>query len=505
MNENSDAQLLRDYAGYGRETAFHEIVTRHADFVYSAALRQVEASDIAADLTQTVFVDLARKAQHVSNQLPPHASLAGWLYRSTRYAALNHLRDTRRRRTNERLAMEQLLTDSEPAVNWEQIRPVLDEAMDTLSDEDREALLLRYFKNLDFRTTGLTLGVSDDAAQKRVSRALERLREFFTKRNVTIGASGLAVLISANAVQSAPIGLMVTISAAAVLTGTAVSTSAVVAATKTIAMTAFQKIIVLTAFSTALGIGIFEKHQAAQLQNQIQRLQQQQSLLPKELSEWQTKNIDTANQLAVLIAENERLKSNPDKLELLKLRGEISQLKEIENLKANDPTVAAAKSWLDRIDELKEYLKQHPSEKIPEFQFLTEPGWLSATDPSMSGSKTADYYRTVTELLKFRAQEKFGVLIQMALSKYASANDGQFPTDLSQLQPYCDANVADLMEQLYEIKPATILPASQVKEMSIKSDWVVVRKERAVRNSTSRGAYFANGDLWWQSPVGKDD
>ena len=118
--------------------------------------------------------------------------------------------------------MEQLLTNSESAADWEQIRPALDEALDSLGDEDREALLLRYFKNQDFRAVGLALGVSDDAAQKRVSRAVERLREFFSKRNVTIGASGLAVLISANAVQSAPIGLAATISTAAILAGTAV-------------------------------------------------------------------------------------------------------------------------------------------------------------------------------------------------------------------------------------------------------------------------------------------
>ncbi len=170
--------------------------------------------------------------------MPP--SLAGWLHRATRYTALNHLRDTRRRLTNERQAMEQLLTNSEPAANWEQIRPVLDEALDSLNDEDREALLLRYFKNHDFRAVGLALGVSDDAAQKRVTRAVERLREFFSKRNVTIGASGLVVLISANAIQAAPAGLAIAISTAA-LAGTAVATTTAIAVTKTIAMTTLQK------------------------------------------------------------------------------------------------------------------------------------------------------------------------------------------------------------------------------------------------------------------------
>ena len=110
-----------------------------------------------------------------------------------------------------------------------------------------------------------------------MSRAVEQLREFFSKRNVTIGASGLAVLISANAVQSAPIGLAAAISAAAILTGTAVSTSTVIAATKTIAMTIIQKTIITATLAVVAGAGIYEAHQAAQLQNQIQTLQQQQA------------------------------------------------------------------------------------------------------------------------------------------------------------------------------------------------------------------------------------
>src|ERR1035437_4702593 len=201
MHEKSDVQLLRDYAEDGHEAAFRELVTRHADFVFSAALRQVNSPDLAGDIAQGVFTDLARKARPLAEQMP--GSLAGWLHRGTRYAAFNHLRDTRRRLANEKQAMEQLLINSESAPDWELIRPVRDEA--------REALLLRYFKNQDFRAVGLALGVSDDTAQKRVSRAVERLREFFSKRNMTIGASGLAVVISANAVQAAPVGLALTI------------------------------------------------------------------------------------------------------------------------------------------------------------------------------------------------------------------------------------------------------------------------------------------------------
>ena len=210
------AQLLRDYAEGGNEAAFRELVARRTDLVYSAALRQVESPDLACDLAQGVFTDLARKARPVAEKMPGGDSLTGWLLRSTRYAALNLMRDTRRRMANERQAMEQLIINSESAPDWGAIRPLLDEAMDSLGDEDYAAILLRYFENKSLREVGQTLGMSDDTAQKRVSRAVERLREFFSKRNVTIGASGLAVVISANAVEAAPVGLAATISSAAI-------------------------------------------------------------------------------------------------------------------------------------------------------------------------------------------------------------------------------------------------------------------------------------------------
>ena len=322
MQDQSDAQLLREFAERADEAAFRELVTRHMDFVYSAALRQVESSAIASDLAQSVFTDLARKAQPLAEKITGDSSLAGWLHRSTRYAALNHLRDRRRRRENERQAMEQLLTNSDSAADWEQIRPALDEALDSLAEEDREALLLRYFKNHDFRAVGHALGVSDDTAQKRVSRAVERLREFFANRDVTVGAGGLVVVISANAVQAAPVGLAITISAAA-LAGTAVSISTVIATTKTIAMTTLQKTIITASFVAAAGAGIFEARQAAQLREQNQTLQQTQAPLVADLTKLRAENERLSNLVAE--AKEQKKLSQSQFNELLKLRGQTGQ------------------------------------------------------------------------------------------------------------------------------------------------------------------------------------
>src|SRR5437899_186576 len=245
MQDKSDAQLLREYAERGSEPAFREIVARHTGLVYAAALRQVESSALACDVAQSVFTDLARKARPLAEKMPDRSSLVGWLYRSTRFAALNQLRDDRRRLAHERIAMEQLITNSETAPDWERVRPVLDEAMADLSDEDREALLLRFFKNLDFRAVGHALGVSDDAAQKRVSRAVERLRELFAQRGVSIGASGLVVVISANAIQAAPLGLSAAImTAAGALAGPTFSATATATAANTVLMTTLQKAII---------------------------------------------------------------------------------------------------------------------------------------------------------------------------------------------------------------------------------------------------------------------
>jgi RNA polymerase sigma factor (sigma-70 family) len=344
MQEKSDAQLLSDYTERGHEAAFGEIVTRYTDLVYSAALRQVESADLAADIAQSVFGDLARKARSVSERLTAEASLAGWLHRSTRYAALNHLRDTRRRQTNERQAMEQLLINSESVPDWELIRPALDEALDSLGDEDRDAVLLRYFKNLDFRGVGFALGMSDDAAQKRVSRAVEHLREFFSKRKVTIGASGLAAIISANAVQAAPVGLAVTISAAA-LAGTAVSASTIIAATaKTIAMTTLQKNLIAATVAVLAGAGIYEARQTSQLHDQVQMLQQQQAPLAEQIAQLKRERDEVTRQLALLREDNDRLKRNA--AELLNLRGEVGVLKaalvEASTRKAKNLAVSAA-------------------------------------------------------------------------------------------------------------------------------------------------------------------
>ena len=298
MNTATDQQLLRDYAGSHSESAFAELVGRHIDLVYSAARRMVPDAHLAEDVTQGVFVALAQNAR----QLAGHPVLSGWLHRTAQNLAANTVRANVRRQTREQVAVAMKeLHANESDTAWEHIAPHLDAALAELAEADRDALLLRYFERKSAHDIAQTLGISDEAAQKRVSRAVERLREIFTRRNVTIGAAGLVALISANAVQSAPIGLATSISAAGVITGAAVSTSAVMAATTTIAMTILQKTLVIATAAVLAGAGIYEARQAAELRAQNQALQQQQA---EEIQQLQRERDDAMKRLSLLSAKH---------------------------------------------------------------------------------------------------------------------------------------------------------------------------------------------------------
>jgi RNA polymerase sigma factor (sigma-70 family) len=323
VNDQTEQQLLRDYAESQSEAAFAELVRRHVDLVYSAALRMVCDSHLAKDVTQGVFVALAQNARQLTNR----PVLSGWLHRTAQNLASKIVRtDVRRRaREQEAAAMNQLLS-AESDTSWEHIAPHLDDALGELSEPDRDALLLRYFERKSAQEMAQTLGISDDAAQKRVSRAVERLREFFAKRGVSVGAGGLVVVISANAVQAAPVGLALTISTAAALTGTTLGTTAIVTATKAIAMTALQKTIVTATIAVLAGVGIYEIHHASELRSAVQSLQQQQAPLAEQIQALQRERDDMEARLAALAGENEQWKSGEKLAELLKLRGDVGVL-----------------------------------------------------------------------------------------------------------------------------------------------------------------------------------
>jgi len=322
MNAISDAQLLRRYVENGDEAAFRDLVVRHTDLLYSAALRQVSSPDLAADLAQSVFIDLARKARELLQTQAGDASLLGWLYRSTRFAALKHLRDDRRRQAHERQVMDHLEPAAEDQIDWERVQPLLDEAMSDLGEEDRQALLLRFFKNHDFRAIGELLGVSDDTAQKRVSRALDKLRALFARRGMTATAAALSAALSANAVTAAPEGLAAAFSAAALAKAT---TAAATATAQAIAMTTLQKAIITATLAAAVGLSIYEARQASKAHAESRTLRQQHAPLVEQVEKMTRERDDLASELASLRNGNQR--PNPSNSEVLKLRGQVGMLR----------------------------------------------------------------------------------------------------------------------------------------------------------------------------------
>ena len=195
-----DHELLQAYAARKAEDAFQTLAERYMPLVYSAAMRQTGNRAAAEDVTQAVFLTLARKAGTISREVV----LSGWLLRTTRYAAANARRLEERRQHYEREGMQAHVQMSETDGAWQRIAPMLDEAVDSLSGKDRDALVLRYFENMPLRSVADRLGVSEDGAQKRVSRAVEKLRRFFDRRGRVVAGSVLAGALSANAVQNAP-------------------------------------------------------------------------------------------------------------------------------------------------------------------------------------------------------------------------------------------------------------------------------------------------------------
>lgn len=200
---NDVNQLLKEYAANGSEPAFRELVTRYVDLVYSVALRRLKGDEHRAEeVTQTVFTDLAQKAA----TLPERVMLGGWLHRHTGFVAGNYVRGEIRRQVREKEAATMMLHESEET-NWQEVAPFLDEAIDQLDSSDREAVLLRYFEKRDLRSLGAYLGISEDAAQKRVSRAVDKLRDLLAERGVKIAAIALGAMLMEQAVSAGPAGL----------------------------------------------------------------------------------------------------------------------------------------------------------------------------------------------------------------------------------------------------------------------------------------------------------
>ena len=304
---------MRAFVEERSERAFTELVRRHLDLVYSAALRMVRDGHLAQDVSQGVFFALARNA----DKLVERPVISGWLHRTAQNLAANAVRSEVRRRAREReVAAMKITSADQDHANWTEVAPQLDAALGELNEPDRDALLLRYFERKSAQQMAVTLGISSEAAQKRVNRAIDRLRDALDKRGVKAAAGGIIAAVSANAVQAAPAELAHSISSAG-LNGLLLTS-----ASKSIAMTAIAKTAAVTAIviaTLATVPMVVQYRQAAQAKMALNALQERvngDAIRMGQLS----------NQLAQATRAQELAASDGN--ELPRLRGEINALRQ---------------------------------------------------------------------------------------------------------------------------------------------------------------------------------
>jgi RNA polymerase sigma factor (sigma-70 family) len=434
-----DAELIRQYAATGSEEAFTELVRRHLPLVYSAALRQVRGDEsLAKDVSQTVFIDLAKKA----GSLTGRDLLAGWLYTSTRLAASNLLRANHRRTIREQraIAMDERVEHTEPEETKTELKLVLDEAMSKLDSAERNAVLLRFFQGKDLKEVGMALGVSEDAARMRVNRSLGKLHTLLTKRGLTLSAAALGTALASETISAVPAGLVATVSETA-LASAAAATASTLTIAKVLTMTKLQigiaGAIVVVGVATPLAL---QQKSNANLREQNQALQ-------KRITE-----LETATAASRQVADSQLRRGDTPQAaedrsaELLRLRAEVAQLRhtarELEILKAahsqltNSPVVRKALDAEVRFAKLKQLMRDRPNLVIPEFYLLGEGDLRGAA--KANDLETEDGIRAAFVSLRFRAENSFAANLQPALKAYTEAHSGQPPEKPEELAPYFD-------------------------------------------------------------------
>jgi len=328
--------LLAEYAKNGSEPAFRELVDRYLGLVHATAARLLgEDQRLAQDVAQTVFIDLARLAP----ALRAETTLGGWLHRHTCFVAAKALRAERRRQNRERLAMELQTQDNNASLAT--IAPVIDDAINRLGADDRAAIMLRFFERQDLRSVAQTLGTSEDAAQKRVSRALDKLRQRLAKEGFGYSVGVLAVILAADTLTAAPAGLATGCAASALAgaSGGGITLILLKLMNLTPLKTAIASLVAAAAVATP--VVLQQNHTIASLREDNQTLRQQAA----QIDELKAQSDAMAQQLAE--ARTQKL-ADTQMTELIQLRGEVGRLrtqtKETEKLRAQLSQVRAARA-----------------------------------------------------------------------------------------------------------------------------------------------------------------
>ncbi|MFO1501771.1 MAG: sigma-70 family RNA polymerase sigma factor [Verrucomicrobiota bacterium] len=479
-------RLLADYVSRRSEDAFSELVNRYLDLVYSVALRVVGGDALLAEeAAQTVFLDLARTAESLAQSV----ALGGWLHRHAFYVASKLIRSQRRRQRREREAAEMNAVLDHSDANFAEITPLLDRAIERLKAEDRTAIVLRFFEQLDFRSLGEALGTSEGAAQKRVERALSKLHELLRRSGCTLSVAGLGAALVTGAVAAAPAELAGAISATA-FAGTALGTTAgSVTFIKTIAMSTLQNVSILAGAAVLAGTALYQARQASRLTGQVQTLRQHQAVAGERIQQLARERDAATNLLSGVSDQLTEARSNTS--ELMKLRAELARLR------AQDPVTAEAtqdrvvpteeEAWLTRVQVLRQRMSESPQEQIPELQFLDTEDWLIVA--KLRNPQTDADFRAAFGDLRSRAEGNFLGLAEKALRNYLAANSDKFPANVADLKPYFETVPEELILHRYEIVRREVLPQAAIG--GDPNDWIIKAK-----NPTS-------GSIWTVGAAGR--
>lgn len=324
---SDDAQLLFSYLDHRDEAAFAELVRRYIDLVWGTGYRVTGDADLARDVAQTVFTELAKAAPRFPSQM----ALGGWLYRTAYHTAAKMVRSNVRREQRERQIMATYSFQAESPgeePTGESLLPALDEAIAQLGQTDREAIVLRFLRRKSLAEVGAALGVSDDAAQKRLARALEKLRKHFRHRGLVVTGSALVAALGSAAGQACPAGMATAVAASSLAAaGTASAAAGFVAYAATLqsqlVLMKSKLIIGAIALASVTTPLVIQQSNLSGLRAQNRLLQQQAD----RLAPLQEENARLQSRQA-LVLELDRLRQ--DHRELLALREEAARLREGE-------------------------------------------------------------------------------------------------------------------------------------------------------------------------------
>jgi RNA polymerase sigma factor (sigma-70 family) len=443
--------MLHAYVHDGSQAAFAELVRRHVDLVYSAARRQVSDEHTARDVAQSVFLDLARQAR----RFQPDQPLAPWLYVVTRRTAIDHVRREARRAANERAAAEIAPMNESPA-DWSRLGPLLDQAMARLDERDRAALVLRYFQNRSLREIGAALGASDDTAQKRVSRALDKLRGYFAARGLTVTAAALATEVAVHAVQPAPAGLIAAIGAA--LPAAALPFAGT-------GMGLVLRKLTLGALAAAVAGGVvIEVRRHVQQRAQLAALAHEQSVLAARIETSRQDREASARRTREIEERLARRQSESPAVEL-------------------DAEVAA---WFGRVTRLKQLAAESPQWTVPELRLLADRDWFEvARDATFD---TGDSRRELLKALRDRARAIVGSRLRRGLVAYLDEHDGVLPVSVDELASYVHPTLDPDILARYEMRAKGKVSAFDRKAWLI-AERSIVDEPHGTRLGISRGIY----------------